>query len=365
MHVALDIVGARISGTSAIALEAVRSAIEHKKISSITAYVTPAHDRELVLPKSPKLLTIEKPRASSSVSARVLWLLAGLHQSARRDGAQVILGLGNGVVSLRRPPAAVYIHQALPFSHESLALMPRRFRVRMAAIREVMRVSVHSASLVVVQTGAMRDMLLDAFSIDAAKIVCITPSAPSFDAPAIGDPSIRAVRELPRGARFAYISGDLPYKNVRTLLDAFARVQAARPDAKLVTVLPRHHSAASDAVLCLGTLNRAQLAAVYSEADAVVMPSIVESLGLPLLEAMQFGKPIVTVDRPYAHDACGDAAVYVNPYDAQAMADAMRSVIEDDALKKTLSARGLALHDARKTSRPFERMWDAVLDTAR
>ena len=365
MHVALDIVGARISGTSAIALEAVRSAIAHPGISIITAYATPATDRELILPTSPKLRVVEKPVASGSVSARMLWLLAGLHRTAARDGARVVLGLGNGGVAFGKPPAAIYIHQALPFSREGLALMPLRFRVRMRAIRHVMRASVRTASLVVVQTSAMRDMLVEAFAIDAAKVLCVTPTAPAFDAPADDDPVVQRVRSLPRGARFAYISGDLPYKNVHTLLEAFALLRAKSPNARLVTVLPPDHPAASDSIVCLGTLSRAQLSAVYREVDAAVMPSIVESLGLPLLEAMQFGLPIVTADRPYAHDACGNAAVYVDPFDAKKMAAAMLSVIEDTSLKRTLSERGSALHAERAAGRPFERMWDAVLRVAR
>ena len=83
------------------------------------------------------------------------------------------------------------------------------------------------------------------------------------------------------------------------------------------------------------------LPAFYSAADAFVLPTFYEGFGLPMLEAMACGCPVVTSNDPAVQEVVGDAALCADPNDTEAIANAMTRVLEDDALRRTLIAGGL------------------------
>ncbi len=90
----------------------------------------------------------------------------------------------------------------------------------------------------------------------------------------------------------------------------------------------------------LGFLPDETLAVVYRLAAVFVFPSLYEGFGLPPLEAMACGTPVVTSNVSSLPEVTGDAALLVDPYSAEAIADAMRRVLTDDALRSDLGARG-------------------------
>jgi glycosyltransferase involved in cell wall biosynthesis len=71
-----------------------------------------------------------------------------------------------------------------------------------------------------------------------------------------------------------------------------------------------------------------------------VLPSLAESFSATCVEAMHFGVPLVTSDRDWAREACGDAAVYAEPTDPESLADALYRVLEDAELRRNLRASG-------------------------
>jgi glycosyltransferase involved in cell wall biosynthesis len=141
-----------------------------------------------------------------------------------------------------------------------------------------------------------------------------------------------------------------PYKNIPRLLEAFARLDAPGLDLVLVG---RHDPRERDLralaerlgvggrVRFLGFVPDEQLAALYSGAVAFVFPSLYEGFGIPLLEAMACGCPVVTSDLASMPEVCGEAAVYVDPSDADAIAAGMASVVGDREMSAALARRGL------------------------
>ena len=92
----------------------------------------------------------------------------------------------------------------------------------------------------------------------------------------------------------------------------------------------------------LGFVPMETLAALYRLAAVFVFPSLYEGFGLPPLEAMASGTPVVTSNVSSLPEVVGDAAILVDPYDPEAIADGMRRVLTNPDLRATLSARGLA-----------------------
>lgn len=91
----------------------------------------------------------------------------------------------------------------------------------------------------------------------------------------------------------------------------------------------------------LGHIDKSRLPEFYSRAEIFVFPSIRESFGHPIVEAMSCGVPILISNLSYAHEICGDAAVYFDPFNPKDIADKIIKVLENDGLKADLRRRSI------------------------
>jgi glycosyltransferase involved in cell wall biosynthesis len=145
-----------------------------------------------------------------------------------------------------------------------------------------------------------------------------------------------------------------PRKNLGRLLDGFAGLKGIRQtNHKLVIVgkpgwketnLQRRidELGLGEDVIFTGYVPREDLPALYSGADAFVYPSVYEGFGLPPLEAMACGTPVITGNRSSLPEVVGEAGIMVDPYDAEAFARAMANVLSSESLRNEMSALGIA-----------------------
>ena len=154
---------------------------------------------------------------------------------------------------------------------------------------------------------------------------------------------------------FVLYAGNVkPHKNLERLIQAFDLVRRRGLDhLKLVLIgdeiskyaaLRRavHQHQLHKYVRFLGYLPEATLAVMYRLAGVFVFPSLYEGFGLPPLEAMASGTPVVTSNVSSLPEVAGDAAVLVDPYEPEAIADGIYRVLTDEALRCDLRRRGLA-----------------------
>jgi glycosyltransferase involved in cell wall biosynthesis len=148
---------------------------------------------------------------------------------------------------------------------------------------------------------------------------------------------------------YVFFSGTVePRKNLPRLLRAFAKVK--RPDVDLVLAGPAgwNESLRADLapiearVHALGFVDRAELFALFAGAEVFCYPSIKEGFGLPVLEAMVQGTPVVTSAATSTAEVAGDAGLLVDPLDEQAIADALERVLDDPVLADQLARAGEA-----------------------
>ncbi|MCX7840628.1 MAG: glycosyltransferase family 4 protein, partial [Anaerolineae bacterium] len=150
-----------------------------------------------------------------------------------------------------------------------------------------------------------------------------------------------------------YVGNLEPRKNLPTLVRAFARiVQMELPhvlvlagtrgwkDAPLFATI--QELGLTSRVWFPGYIPQAELPMLYSAADLFVYPSFYEGFGLPVLEAMACGVPVITSNISSMPEVAGDAAVLVEPNDVDVLADAMRHLLTDSTRRATLAAKGLA-----------------------
>jgi len=121
----------------------------------------------------------------------------------------------------------------------------------------------------------------------------------------------------------------------------------------------------SDRVLVTGRVPDADLAAVYAGASVLAMPSRAEGFGLPVLEAMTQGVPVVTSADPALVEVGGGAALITAIDDSEALADALGRAAESGPERDALVQRGVARADQFDWGRTARRMWGAYADVAR
>ncbi len=148
-----------------------------------------------------------------------------------------------------------------------------------------------------------------------------------------------------------FVSTLEPRKNVVGVLEAFAIAVDRGYSGHLVLVgrwgwrtqnirQALKFSRVKDRIVHLDYVERHQLAGLYAKADAFLFPSWLEGFGLPLLEAMACGTPVVTSDRSAMPEVTGPAAMCVDPADPPAIASALLELLNDPNLRRTLSEAG-------------------------
>ncbi len=180
----------------------------------------------------------------------------------------------------------------------------------------------------------------------------------------------------PRSARhgittpyIAFASTIEPRKDVPTLVRAFARIASAHPDLRLVVaggdgwgvVAARAAIAGSGVatrILRPGYVDDATLGALFRRAEVIAYPSLFEGFGMPALEALASGTPLVTTSGSSLDEVVGDAGLLVPPADPDALARALTTVLDEPAVAARLRHAG----PARAAEFTWERSVDAHVE---
>jgi glycosyltransferase involved in cell wall biosynthesis len=220
------------------------------------------------------------------------------------------------------------------------------------------RRSAHVATLMVADSAFTAAEIQRVLGVSAGRIRVALLAADDFAIPS-GAGDAEALERLRVRAPFVLTVGASERRKNHALLErAMRSVVDTQPEATLVLAGPRRRISAlsPDApwMQTIGFVSDADLAVLYRNATALVMPSTYEGFGLPVLEAMRFGTPVICARAASLPEVGGDAALWVRPDDERELAAAISSVLGDEALRARL--RFESLH------RSAEFSWD---DTAR
>jgi glycosyltransferase involved in cell wall biosynthesis len=273
--------------------------------------------------------------------------------------------LGLGTEMLRRPPELLFVPaHVLPLAHPRHSVVtihdlghhyfPEAHTAAQCRYLEwSTRFAVrHSARLIAV-SQATKDDLLKLYGAEARKVTVVhhgvDNESGSTSQPASRDTEQLAARlGLPR--RYIIAIGTVqPRKNYARLIAAYASLGLARAELALVIVgKPGWNSAEIEAqaaqagVILAGHVSDEEKAALLAGASAYALPSLYEGFGMPILEAQAAGVPVITSSTSSCPEVAGDGALLVDPLDTQAIAQALRSVLADVALRRGLIAKGIA-----------------------
>lgn len=218
-------------------------------------------------------------------------------------------------------------------------------KVRMQGYRLLMWQAHRKAKHIITPTEFVRDDVVKRYLFVSRKITPILEAS---------EPPLTAKARKPDNPPekfILYVGSAFPHKNLERLISAFNLLKEQHPKLKLVLVgKEEYHNKKlqkwnkkqqySDDVIFTGFIPDEEMKWYYQNARAYTFASMAEGFGLPALEAMVHGCPVVSSSATCLPEICGDAAVYFNPYDIQEMAEKIDEVIGNSALRKKLILAG-------------------------
>ena len=258
--------------------------------------------------------------------------------------------------------------------HDCIHLVfPQYLKGRIARIyaRSTFWTAVNRASRILTVSEASKRDILRFFSVSPDKVTVIHNAIAEhfFETPS--QQQLSEVRERYQlNHRFIMYAGNVkPHKNLERLIDAFVLLRKIEGNADLrllitgseiskYAMLRRavHRYNLHRYVRFLGYQTERTLATLYRLADVFVFPSLYEGFGLPPLEAMASGTPVVVSKASSLPEVVGDSGVLVNPYDAISIADGVQTVLADNNFTEDLKKRGLARARTFSWAKSIERI---------
>jgi glycosyltransferase involved in cell wall biosynthesis len=241
----------------------------------------------------------------------------------------------------------VTLHDATPFTHPETHTRFDNF-----LYRTYVPIVLQNIDAVITISETARSELVRFLHIPSDRVHAIPLAAdPAFQPVPLAAAEQTARKYGAEGRFVLYVGALEPRKNLPTLLRAFSLVHQALPTQRLVVVGTRRwkssgiarlvHKLRLDSVVRFtGYVDDADLPALYSAAQVFCFPSLAEGFGLPLLEAMICGAPVVCSNLSSLPEVAGDAGLLVDPNSAPAIAEALLRVLSDADLAEHLRQRG-------------------------
>jgi glycosyltransferase involved in cell wall biosynthesis len=357
MKVVINAVSAKLGGAATYVRNLAASLLELAPPADEFIFLVPP-ERAAEMPREGRRLRVESSRAASgSYAARWWWEQVTLRRVLERERPDALFSSANFAMLACPCPQALLVRIPIYFDSNYLEhVLPQKsaaFRAETALRRWLVCRSVRAADTVMTPSAAMRDDLARFARLDTARTF-VNPYGVPRARLAAASPGGRAGGRVPR---ILWVSHYAEHKNLATLLRAALRLRARRPFELWLTLdgpagrgqhTPLREREAellaglNGTVKLLGVRGYDETWRLYPEADIFVFPSLCESFGHPLVEAMASGLCVVASDIAVHREICGPAADYFPVLDDAALAAALERLLADAGARESLAARGRA-----------------------
>lgn len=254
-----------------------------------------------------------------------------------------------------RPHVVATIHDLIPLMG-SMPLYRGSLLVR--AYTQLVAAGARRADAIIADSECSKRDIVARLDIPESRVHVVHLAADARYQPIADTNPVRLKFGLPEKF-LLYLGGYDQRKNVRVLIEAFAQLpEFYRAGIRLVLAgvklgedsaffpdprrLARQAGLPDDAILYSGWVDEADKPALYSSTIAFLFPSLYEGFGLPPLEAMACGAPVISSNASSLPEIVGDAGIQIDPNDTHAWAEAIRAVLTDDARRAEMGERGIA-----------------------
>lgn len=232
-------------------------------------------------------------------------------------------------------------------------LNPVVYKVKRLSYQQAFRHAVFQSLKIITPSQSVKDQLIDEWGVKESKIT-VTSEGVEDNLISIKETlkkdDFHKVAEKFKIAKpyLFYIGNAHPHKNVEGLLTSFAEIRQKLPEIQLVLAGPDHYfwqriqkEYKSEGVIFTGFVTDKELVTLYSNAEALIVPSFEEGFGIPLLEAMACGCPVISSNGGSLPEVGGDACIYFDPKNKKEMVEKIASILTDKKLRNKLIDRGL------------------------
>jgi glycosyltransferase involved in cell wall biosynthesis len=289
-----------------------------------------------------------------SLLKRYFWERRTMRPAINDFKSDWIWCLGNIGLSNPGTRQSVLFHQAhsiYPSCHHGYTLLTSIVKniTRLPAQRWLIGRGFRESNRVYCQTQTVRRRLIDSCRLPPDK-VGICASSVNFAHPDQPQTKPSRLDEI-RGkhSTVLFMPGKfMAHKNYARVIEAFRSIPKSiacvltisstdgKQARKLIDIITREQLP----LYCIGMIHFSDMFGWYTHADGLLFPSLLETLGLPQLEAMHCGCPVIASDMDFAHEVCRNAALYVNPFSAESIREGILRFSCDHALRKRLSELG-------------------------
>lgn len=334
------VIDARESGTSTGRY--IDKLIEHLHMlesADSTILLTTAERLKFFARVAPNFTVLETPFKEFTFSEQIGFMrqLNGL------DADLVHFGMVQQPV-MYRGRVVTTIHDLTTARFTNPSKNPIIFWVRQQAYKWVIKRAAYKSAAIITPTQYVKGDVVAFTGVDPAKIT------PTYEAADFIQDVPEAVDGLRRQQFIMYVGRPTPHKNLQRLIDAFVFLQKTRPELRLVLAgktdanyerfAAKVAAASLQNVVFTGFVSDAQLRWLYEHCQAYVFPSLSEGFGLPGLEAMVHGAPVVSSNATCLPEVYGDAAHYFDPLDVSDMAAKIADVLNDPNMRLRLIEKG-------------------------
>lgn len=336
MHILLNAPNLTAAGPKALALRLIPRLGDAAADARITALLPDVPEyRALDLPRNIEPVWWKRAGSGNDL-ARMRQLYVDVPRIAREMSPDVCLTLGD-IAPIGMPcPQVIFLHLALlVYEPAELADLQTWGRGKRAYLTWHFGRVARTAAAIIVQTPVMAARLARFYGVPESRIACIgQPPAAKFEERLTRVPAADGDQ-----LKLLFLAAYYPHKNHRILpavVDQLKRRGIAHRIRIFVTLDERNAESAEvrrrlhdcpDVVTNLGTISTRDLPGVWAAADALLLPTLVESFGLTYVEALAAGRPILTSNRDFARWMCGDLALYFDPLDPASVADAIEGFL--------------------------------------
>lgn len=254
------------------------------------------------------------------------------------------------------------IHDLTTLRFDNPAKNKLVFRFKQGVYSYVVNRVANKSITIITPTQFVKDDVVEYTGIDPEKVTVTYEAADTITGPA------EQFGDLKDKQFLMYVGRPTPHKNLERLIEAFVNLKGQHPGLKLVLAGKKdsNYSRIESEINTRGIKNvvftdfvsDGQLRWLFENCAAYIFPSLSEGFGLPALEAMMLGAPVVSSNATCLPEVYGDAAHYFDPLDTQNMADAINEVLTNKKLRQDLIKKGSV--QAKKYS--WERMAQQTLD---
>jgi glycosyltransferase involved in cell wall biosynthesis len=295
--------------------------------------------------------TVQGPKIIDSTPIRVAWEHLCLPRLAKQQRIDLLHG-ATFVAPLRwYGPTVITIHDLTWFTHPEQHMLHKR-----NYFQRLIPAAARRAHRIIAITDSTRRDILRILGVPEDKVVTVAYGVDAIFHPADDREQINAVREhygMP-GSYLLFVGMLEPRKNLVRIIQAYGCLKAEDPALSYRLVMAGNRGwgyeearrevarlGLESDVIFTGPMPHDELPALFSGAELFVYPSLYEGFGLPPLEAMACGTPVITSNVSSLPEVVGDAALLVDPLDVGELAKAMRRVLSDGELHEQMRMKGL------------------------